>query len=67
MLRCKDATRLVSAQFDRILSVRERLALRTHLLVCTGCARFERQLRFMHAALGRYRRGETPPPDDDPA
>ena len=65
MLRCKDATRLASEQFDRALTLRERLALRGHLLICTGCARFARQLDFMRRALGRYGRGETPPGRDE--
>jgi len=55
MLSCKDATRLASEKLDRELTLRERMALRAHLLICVGCARFEQQLRFMRKALGRYR------------
>jgi len=58
MLSCKDATRLASEKLDRELSLRERVALRAHLLICVGCARFEKQLRFMRTAHGRYRRGK---------
>lgn len=55
MLSCKDANRLASEKLDRDLTLRERMALRAHLLMCVGCARFEQQLRFMRKALGRYR------------
>jgi hypothetical protein len=65
MLSCKDATRLASEQLDRKLGLRERAALRAHLLMCAGCARFERQLQFMRRMMGRYRRehGSEDAPD----
>jgi len=53
MLTCKEATRLVSEGLDRRLGLAERLALRLHLLVCEGCARFRRQVAFMRRALTR--------------
>lgn len=51
MKSCRQITRLVSAALDRRLTLRERLQVRFHLLFCTGCARFERQLRFMRRAF----------------
>lgn len=53
MTSCKDITALVSASLERRLSARERLQVRFHLLFCTGCTRFERQLQFMRRALKR--------------
>ncbi len=67
MLSCKNATRLASEKLDRALSLRERLALRVHMLMCVGCSRFERQLDFMRHAMGRYGRGDTPSARDDRA
>jgi hypothetical protein len=55
MLSCKEATRLLSQAQDRPLSLGERVKLRLHLLVCTACTRFARQLAFMRTALSRYR------------
>lgn len=55
MLSCKEVTRLLSQGEDRPLSFRERVKLRLHLMVCTACTRFSRQLAFMRQALSRYR------------
>ena len=55
MLSCTEATRLLSQAQDRPLSLGERVKLRLHLLVCTACTRFARQLAFMRTALSRYR------------
>ncbi len=57
MLTCKQATRLVSEALDRPLSLRERLGLRAHLMICAGCAQFERQLGFLRAASKRFASG----------
>ena len=40
MLTCKDASELLSQAQDRTLGLRERLALRLHLLICDGCTNF---------------------------
>ncbi len=51
MLSCKDASRLVSQSLDRPISVRERLALGFHLMICKFCRRFTRQLAQVSAAI----------------
>lgn len=53
MKSCKDITALVSASLDRKLSLRERLQVRIHLAYCTGCTRFEQQMKFMRRAFRR--------------
>ena len=55
MLSCKEASRLLSQAQDRPLALGERVKLRLHLVVCTACTRFGRQLAFMRTALSRYR------------
>ena len=55
-LTCKDASRLLSEARDRRLGLRERIALRLHLMVCTGCDNFRKQLDFIGTAMRRYRR-----------
>jgi len=52
---CRDVTRLVLDGEDRALGVRERLALRLHLMVCKACPRFVAQVRFMRQAVGRWK------------
>ena len=54
IIRCKDASRLVSLQQDAELSSWQRLTLRLHLSVCDACARFERQIRFLRTAMRKY-------------
>ena len=58
MLTCKDASELLSQAQDRTLGLRERLALRLHLLICDGCTNFSRQLELIRTALRRIRDGD---------
>jgi hypothetical protein len=54
IIRCKDASRLVSLQQDARLTSWQRLTLRLHLTVCDACARFERQIAFLRTAMRKY-------------
>lgn len=54
MISCKEASRLVSLQLDRPLSLRARLQLRLHLAFCIGCRRAEKQFRFLRQAMGSW-------------
>ncbi|MCB9559785.1 MAG: hypothetical protein H6708_05200 [Kofleriaceae bacterium] len=51
MMTCRDATALASHQLGGTPSVRQRLALRVHLLMCGACRRAARQLRATVALL----------------
>ncbi|WP_127476115.1 zf-HC2 domain-containing protein [Sulfurivermis fontis] len=53
MLTCKHATKLMSQAQDRPLTLRERIGLRLHLMMCSGCTQFERQLHFIRTACRR--------------
>lgn len=53
MLSCKESTYLISAARDRPLGIRERFALKLHLLICRGCTNYDRQMDFLRAAM-RY-------------
>ena len=55
IISCKDASRLVSRREDAALSAWQRQLLGLHLSVCTACARFEQQVRFLRSAMQRYR------------
>jgi hypothetical protein len=55
IISCKDASRLMSKREDAALSAWQRLLLRLHLSVCAACRRFERQVRFLRAAMHEYR------------
>jgi hypothetical protein len=58
MLTCKNASELLSQAQDRTLGLRERLALKLHLLICDGCTNFSRQLALIRATLRRIRDGD---------
>jgi hypothetical protein len=53
LFSCRDTARLTSASLDGPLPLRRRLALRAHLWLCRGCARYYRHLRFLHDAAPR--------------
>lgn len=51
MLSCKDVSKLLSDRLDRRLGLMERVRLRMHLLMCSGCSRVERHLGFLREAF----------------
>jgi len=54
MLRCKEATHLISAQQDRQLAAGERLQLKMHLAMCSGCRNFRTQMNFLRDACKKF-------------
>lgn len=50
-LPCRDISRLISAAQDQRLSRGERFAVRLHLLYCSACRKFKRQIRYMRETL----------------
>lgn len=55
MLTCKQASQLISQSLDRPLSWSDRMQLRFHLVICSACNRFNRQLNQLRAAVHRIR------------
>lgn len=47
---CRNVSRMLSDGLDRELPLAARVRLRLHLLICAGCTRLARQLRFLRAA-----------------
>jgi predicted anti-sigma-YlaC factor YlaD len=50
---CEGMSRLSSESLDRELGRLERFALRSHLLYCTACRRYRRQLELLRCAMRR--------------
>jgi hypothetical protein len=46
-------SQLASESLDRDLGGLERLALRSHLLYCAGCRRFQQQIKLVRCAMTR--------------
>jgi hypothetical protein len=55
LISCKEASRAISQMQDRRVSLPLYLRIRLHLIWCEACKRFEQQMRFLHAAMRRYR------------
>lgn len=64
MLNCREVTRLSSEESERELNVQERIAMRLHTMMCSGCRNFRRQMGFLHRATERYRNGGRPDGDE---
>lgn len=54
MLSCKEVSRLMSQALDRKLTLRERLLLRFHLVMCTACGRVEQQFALLRRAISSF-------------
>jgi hypothetical protein len=57
MLNCKEATRLMSQEQDRELTLGERVALRYHTMLCIGCTNYRKHMRVLRKAAERFRKG----------
>jgi hypothetical protein len=55
VISCREASRLASRSQDFPLPAWQRWLLRLHLAACSGCARLERQMRFLRRAMHAYR------------
>jgi len=62
---CKEVTRMASEAMERKPSLRQRLDMKLHLLICTLCRRYVRQLQFMRDAVQQHaaqiETGASPP------
>lgn len=57
MMNCKQATRLISESQDRSLSLTEKMSLKVHVMMCTGCKNFSLQVPFLSQAMKAYAKG----------
>ncbi len=65
MLNCKEVTEVCSAEMDRSLRLGEQVSLRTHLMMCTGCTEYRRQLRTLRQVMQAYADGKAIAEDTD--
>ncbi len=63
MLNCNQATRLISESQDRSLSMAEKMGLKVHVMMCTGCKNFSMQVPFLSQAMKAYAKGLDERPD----
>lgn len=51
MSSCRQASQLISDAMNRRLTLRERVSLRIHLMVCRACREFKRQAAIVREAM----------------
>ncbi len=54
MLNCNKATRLMSESQERPLSVTERISLKLHMMMCSGCNNFNEQMGTIRSMTRTY-------------
>jgi len=57
MLNCEKATRLLSESQERPLSVREKLTLNLHTMMCSGCRNFGKHMDVLRTAAKAFAKG----------
>ncbi len=57
MLNCREATRLMSEARERPLKSGEKLSLKMHVTMCSGCRNFGRQMQVLHQVIRAYAGG----------
>ena len=60
MLSCKEVTAVCSAEMERPLKLGEKVSLRTHLMMCTGCTNYRRQMKALRQVMRAYAEGKAP-------
>jgi hypothetical protein len=64
MLNCHDATALMSKGRDEELTLGEKMKIRFHASMCSGCTNFERQLEVLGDTAREYaQEGDTSGPE----
>lgn len=58
MMKCHEATRLMSESQERPLSMTERMSLKLHLMMCTGCANFKDQMGVLRVMTRNFAKGK---------
>lgn len=48
---CREVTRLLSEELDSPAALRRPWRVRMHLIVCSACRLYERQIRWMRASM----------------
>jgi hypothetical protein len=53
MYSCEEASRLSSRAMEQPLTTSQRMLHRLHLMMCTRCSSFARQIEFLRRASGK--------------
>ena len=69
MMKCVEVTELCSRALERPLRLAEQVSLGAHLMMCTGCLNYRRQMKVMRRVARAYAEGRdgAEVPDEQPA
>lgn len=56
-MNCQQATKLISESQERSLSLSEKMSLKVHVMMCSGCKNFSLQVPFLSEAMKAYAKG----------
>lgn len=60
MLSCREVTAVCSAEMERPLGLGEKVSLHAHLMMCTGCTHYRRQMKALRQVMQTYAEGRAP-------
>jgi len=59
MLTCREITELCSEEMERSLRLREQMSLGAHLLMCSGCTNYRKQMKTLRQVTQAYAAGHA--------
>lgn len=59
MLNCREVTELCSEEMERPLRLREQMSLGGHLLMCSGCTNYRKQMKTLRQVMQAYAEGRA--------
>ena len=65
-LSCHEVTRLVSELRERSLTLKEKMELKVHVMMCSGCRNFESNVDIIHQAMHEFSKDDQHSTDEHP-
>ena len=59
MLNCKEVTEMCSQEMERPLVLSEKASLHAHMMMCSGCTNFRKQMKTMRQVMQAYADGRA--------
>ena len=64
-MNCQQASRLMSDAQGQELPLKQRAALELHIMMCSGCRNFGKQMGILREIAHEYAKGQEPPDSSD--
>ena len=64
MLNCREITALYSESLERELTLTERMSVRMHVMMCSGCRNFGMQMQTLRHIVRAYAKGKNEADED---